>query len=217
MNKLGINTPSTIHSSDSRSDISVRHPNVEGTRRLVILISPDSDCTTATRRIWDLAKETNSSVQLLGLCRDLDQELTLRRELATVSALIRAAKVPVDMRIEIGNNWLDVVQHNYEEGDMIVCIVDELVGFRKRPLSQIMESTLHAPIYILTEQRPHGIRTIGLSRVALWLGFVLIVVSFFMLQIRIIQLPQDGFQSLLLILLLIPEFWLIYAWNSLFS
>jgi hypothetical protein len=43
-----------------------------------------------------------------------------------------------------------------------------------------------------------------------------IVGGFFILQIDITRMPRDGFQTLLLILLLVPEIWLVQFWNSLF-
>ena len=38
--------------------------------------------------------------------------------------------------------------------------------------------------------------------------------AFFILQVEDHTLPKDGFQTLLFILLLVPEIWLVQVWNS---
>lgn len=217
MNKLNVHAPSFTNLSAVESDTSIHMVNLERSRRLIVLIPPDSDCTSVTRRICKLAGEMNSDIQLLGLCKDPNQEMALRRELVTVSALIRDAKVFVEMKVEVGTNWLDAVKRNYQDGDMLVCLAERPFGIRRRPLSQILESTLQAPIYILSETKSTRSQSNVLSQVIAWAGFIGIITVFFILQVKITQLPKDWFQTLLFILLLIPEFGLIWVWNSLFS
>jgi hypothetical protein len=217
MNKLNVRAPSFTNQPAIEFLAPIHRVDLERSRRLIVLIDPDSDCASVTRRICKLASETNSDVQLLGLCRDPNQELALRRELVTVAALIRDAKVFVDMQVEVGTDWLSIVKCNYQEGDMLVCITEQPVGLRRRPLSQILESTLKAPIYVLSQTKSPQFQSGLLSQVIAWSGFIGIVAAFFILQVKISQLPKDWSQTLLFILLLIPEFGLIWVWNSLFS
>ncbi|MGE5373968.1 MAG: hypothetical protein ACM3XO_02850, partial [Bacteroidota bacterium] len=172
--------------------------------------------TLLTRRICRLAGETSSTIQLLGLCKNPIHELTLRRELATVSALIRDAKVYVEAKVEVGSDWLAIIKQNYQEGDMIVCISDQPVGIRQRPLSYMLESQLKAPIYILAETKSIQSQPSFVSRIIAWSGCIAILIGFFILQAQLVQLPNDWFQTVLFILLLIPELGLILLWNSLF-
>jgi hypothetical protein len=216
MNKQTLSTLPGTTASHVESDLQIRWSDPERSRRLIVLISLDSDCTPLTRRICRLASEMSSTVQLLGLCKDPIHEMTLRRELATVSALIRDAKVYVEAKVEIGSNWLAIVKKNYQEGDVIVCIADEPVGMRHRPLSQILESNLKAPIYILSETKSTQSQPNLLTQLFAWSGTIGIIIIFFILQMRIIQLPNDWFQTVLFILLLLPELGLILFWNSLF-
>lgn len=217
MNKHNVSVRSLTNLSSIESDGSNHSVNLERPRRLIVLVHADSDCTAVTRRIWKLANETVSDVQLLGLCRDSIQELALRRDLATMSALIQDAKVSVETKVRIGKNWLDAVKHNYQEGDMIVCLADQTIGIQRKPLSQILESNFKAPVYILSDLRSSHSQSNVSSPVIAWSGFIGIIAGFFLLQVKILQLPEDGFQTLLLIILLIPEVWLIQLWNSLFS
>jgi hypothetical protein len=216
MNKQTLSTLPGTTASHVESDLQIRWSNPERSRRLIVLISLDSDCTPLTRRICRLASETSSTVQLLGLCKDPSHELTLRRELATVSALIRDAKVYVEAKVEIGSNWLAIIKQNYQEGDMIVCISDQPVGIRQKPLSQILESNLKAPIYILSETKSIQSQSNFVSQIIVWSGSIAIIIGFLMLQVKLLQLPNDWFQTVLSILLLIPELGLILLWNSLF-
>jgi len=217
MNKLDVSAPSFTNLPAVQSDVSIDTVNLERSRQLIVLIPPESDCTGLTRRICRLASETNSDIQLLGLCRDPNQEMALRRELVTVAALIRDAKVFVDMKLEVGTDWLDMVTRNYQYGDMLVCIADQPIGIRRKPLSQILESTLKAPIYILSATQSSQSQSDLVSQLITWSGFLGIMIVFFILQIKITQLPDDWFQTLLSILVLIPQLGLILLWNSLFS
>jgi hypothetical protein len=185
--------------------------------RLIVLVPPDADCAKVTRRICKLATETKSDIQLLGLCKDPAQELALRRQLVTVSALIRDVRIFAEVTIEVGTNWLDAVKRNYQDGDAIVCITDPSIGIRQRSFSQILESTLKAPIYILSETKPSQPRSNFLLAIAAWSGFLGIIAGFFVLQIKIVQLSKDWTQAVILILILIPEFGALWLWNSIFS
>jgi hypothetical protein len=155
-------------------------------------------------------------VQLLGLSKDISQELSLRRDLATISGLIRDTKVFVETKVEIGNNWLNAVKHNYQDGDMIVCIAEKTIGIRQRPLSQVLESNFNAPVYLLSDMRPSKSQSNIFSQVIAWSGFIGIIAGFFLLEMKTVQLPDDWFRTLVSVLLLIPEFGLILLWNSLF-
>ena len=215
MNKLNIHTSTAIRTPDDESNVSLSWFPLQKTRQLIVLIPTDLDCTTMAQRVWELAQATSSDVQLLGLGKDSSQEPAVRRELVTLSALIQDVSVPVEVRVEIGTNWLEAVKHSYHEGDMIVCVAEQTTGIRQRPLSQILESSLKAPIYILSGSQTRQSESNGPSQIIAWLGFLGIMIGFFVLQVKIMQSTNDWLQTLLLILLLIPEFWLLWIWNSL--
>jgi len=217
MNKLNFPPPSLTQPSSVGSEAAIRLPDPEPSHRLMVLISADSDYSAATRRIWELANATNLTVQLLGLCRESSQEPTLRRSLVTMSALIRDAKVAVEIEVEIGTNWIEAVRRRYRTGDMVVCMADQQVGMGRRPLSQILESNLRVPVYVLSTLQPPQPRSTWLTQAIAWSGLFGIVLGFFLLEVKVTQLPRDWSQTALLILLLIPEFWLIWVWNNLFG
>jgi hypothetical protein len=216
MSKLNVHTLSPTHSSNLEVDASVRVSRPDSSHRIVVLIPPDSDCSSMTRKICKLANENNSDVQLLGLCRHPEQEMSLRRELVTVSALIRGAKVFSELKVETGNNWVNTVQHNYQPGDIIVCITDPSIGIRKKPLSELLKNTLKAQVHVLSKDKAPQYSSNALSQIIAWSGFLGITIGFFIIQVKIVELPHDWFQTVLSILSLIPELGLILFWNSLF-
>jgi hypothetical protein len=217
MNKLNAHAASFPKVVTIEAGTSIPTTEVDRSSCLIVLVPPDSDSSSFTRRLCRLATETNSNIQLLGVCSNVNQELALRRDLVTIAALIRDARVYVETRVEIGTDWLAAVKHSYQKGDMIVCIADQSVGFRRKPLSQLLESTFQAPIYILSDKKISPPESNTLSQVISWSGFLGIIIGFFFLQVKITQLPDDWFQTFLSILTLIPELGLILLWNSLVS
>src|SRR5512138_2494886 len=133
MNKLNAHAASFPKVVTIEADTSIPTSEVDRSPCLIVLVPPDSDSSSFTRRLCRLATETNSNIQLLGVCSDANQELALRRDLVTVAALIRDARVYVETRVELGTDWLAAVKQSYQKGDMIVCIADQSVGLRRRP------------------------------------------------------------------------------------
>lgn len=224
MNKLELQPSSLTHPAEPRSDISTLLPQsvsigTEHGDRLLVLVPADADYGSMIRQIWELAKTTAStSVQLLSLCKDVLEEPGLRRGLATMCALIQEGGVPVEAKVEIGTNWVDMIKRNHQKGDLVVCFAEQRTGILQRPLSQILQSNLNVRVYILSgvqaQNRP---RTNWFSQIMAWTGSVGIIVGSFLLQIRITSLPQDWAQTTLLIFSVIGEIWLIWVWNNLFS
>ena len=186
--------------------------------RLIVLVPSDLDYSSLTRRVWELAIATGKHVQFLGLCQDMAEEPSLRRQLVTISALVGDTRVTAKAKVAIGTNWVDAVKNNYQAGDIIVCFAEQRAGLFHRPLSQILESNLRAPVYILSGLYPQSAsRSSWLSQIIVWAGSLGILAGFFWLQVRVSQLPQDPAQTVLFILSAAVEIWLIWVWNSLFS
>ena len=211
MTKIDIIPPSLTSAPAS-------HSGLETTRRLIVLV-PDmeSDYIPAIHRIWELANAQHASVLLLSLYKDRRQELSLRRGLITMCAMVQAGGLRAEVNVERGTNWVDVVKRSYQTGDLIVCFAEQRAGLLHKPLSQILQSNLQIPVYILSGLYLPKPKSKWLSQVMAWSGFLGIIIGFFVLQINIVQVSKDGLQSILLILSIIPEFWLIWAWNSLFG
>lgn len=194
------------------------HTDLGPARRLIVLVPADSDHDTATHRVWELANASEARVQFLGLCKDESQEPGLRRRLAAIASLLQDGKIAAEAKVEIGTNWVDIVKRNCQSGDVIVCSAEQRTGLLNRPLSQILQSSLNIPVYILSGQRLQTLpRSNWFSQIMAWAGSIGIIIVSTFLQIRITSLPPDWVQTTLLILSVIGEAWLIWGWNSLFS
>lgn len=211
VSSLGMSTtspidPSTLHRVSSLS-----------TGRLLILVPANSDYGPAIQRIWRLATATNRGAQLMGLCRDGIQEPSLRRQLVAMSALLSDGGVSVEMKIEFGTRWSDAVRRNYQIGDIIVCFAEQGDGLLPKPSNQVLEENLDAPLWILSNLSvQRSTRPSLFSQLLLWAGLVGIIVGAFFLQTRILSWTRDGSQTFLMLLSILMEFWLLWAWNNLF-
>ena len=194
------------------------HVEPDSTHRLIVLIPDGLDFHAATPRVWELANNTRMHVQLLGLVKDVVEELSLHRSLVTMAALIQDGRIHTEAKTEIGTNWLDLVKCNYRAGDMIVCFAEQRTGLLHRPLSQMIQSRWNAPLYIMSGLCPQErTRTNWLNQFWAWSGSIGIIAVSALFQIRITSLSQDWTQTVLLIMSVLAEIWLIWGWNSLLS
>ena len=216
MTKINQLPQSITHSLEIELDQPIPGMDPERFPNLILLVPANADCTSVTRRICSLAKESNSCIQLLGLYRNTTEELALRRELAMAAALIRDARIYVEIVVEKGSDWVEAVRHSYQSGDTIVCIAEQSLGLKRKPLSEMLESNFKAPVYILSKAPAQEANPSLISKVMGFSGLIGVIGLFFFLQVRVVQVATGGLQTVLLILLLIPEIWLVKAWNSLF-
>jgi hypothetical protein len=204
----------SIPPSLTSSTASLSEP--ESARRLVVLV-PDLEWNfiPAIHRIWELADARHPRVLLISLCKDPKQELSLRA-LIILCAMLQSGRIPVETKVEIRMNWVDVVKHNYQAGDMIVCFAEQRDGLLQKPLSQILESNLTTPVYIVSGVHIPKPKSNWLTQVTAWLGSIGIIAGFGLLQVKITQVSEGWFQTILLILVVISEIWLIWVWDSQF-
>lgn len=189
----------------------------EPARRLIVLVpSQEVDLTAVTHRVWELAIATGTHIKFLSLCSDALQEPSLRRKLATMSAIVKDGNVCVEAEVVFGRNWVEAVKSRWQTGDMIVCCAEQRAGLLQKPLSQILQSDLAIPLYILSGLYPRNdLRPSWLGQAVAWLGFIAIIIGFFTLQVKIDHFLKDWIIVLQLLTTAI-EFWLIWVWNNLF-
>lgn len=201
--------------------IPVTYPNnpytaPEPIHRLVVLVPAEANYAAVTHRVLELANTLGDQILFLSLCEDEVQESSIRRQLITMSAMIRDGRVYADTRVEVGSNWVSAVRSDLHDGDMIVCFAEQRTGLLQRPLSQVLGANLNIPIYILSGLSPQKLAGLNwLSRLLGWVGFIGIIVAFFALQVRISSLSENWVQTPLLILSMLGEIGFIWGWNAL--
>jgi hypothetical protein len=186
-------------------------------RQLIVLISGvDVDISSAARRVVELATAHGGRVQILGLYQDEEREPSLRRQMVTLSSMVGGGGIPVESKIESGNDWLELVESNWNEGDAILCIGEQQRGLIQRPLYEALERKLPATIYIFTEVREKP-QPKWLASAFGWAGSLAIVALFFWGQVKLTAAQQDWRFAALLYLSIFAEAGSIWAWNSIFE
>lgn len=220
MIKLDSNIPAlTLPPASSLDASATLNSTLKVAQRLIVLIpNIEADYAPIMPRVWELAYALKCRVLFLGLCKDVLEEPGLRRALVTMAALIQDGWVSAEAKTEIGNNWLKLVKSNWREGDLIVCFAEQRTGLMQKPLGQILESKLNATVYFLSGPDLPARRSASwFSMLTLWGGFAVTAIGFFFLQVNIDRALTGGVQTVMLVLTVLVEFWLIWVWNNLFS
>lgn len=202
------------HQAFSLSNASVADP--VSVRRFIVLV-PDFeiDLNAVTSRVWELARATEANILFLGLCREPEQEMSLRRELITMSAMVREAKVSAEVDVTFEKNWAAATKSHLHANDTVVCLAEHRIGSPQRPISQALQSSFNVPLYVLsglipkTDTAPNWA-----SQIIAWGGSIAIIFGFFMIQVRIDQVIKDSSHLLFLILSTPAELGAIWIWNT---
>ena len=194
-------------------------PDLRPARRLIVLVpEPEMDTAFMAQKIWELANTLEYDIQFLGLSKDATHEPGVRRQMVTLSAMVGYENISVETKIEIGNDWLAVVKSNWHEGDVIVCFAGHNSGLARRPLSQILQTSLNATVYILSDIDPQQDQPRSWNAdIMAWTGSLGIILGFFWLQATLIQFPKQWVYMTLFYISLFLEAGSLYGWNSLFD
>jgi hypothetical protein len=136
--------------------------------------------------------------------------------MVTLSSMVGGGGIPVESKIEAGNDWFELVESNWNEGDAILCIGEQQRGLIRRPLGEALERKLHATIYIFTGVSEKSQPRWFVSALG-WAGSLVIVALFFWGQVKLIVVQQDWRFAALLYLSIFAEAGSIWAWNNIFE
>ncbi len=177
------------------------------THILVLVPSLELDLTDAARKVWELAHAGGAQVHFVSLYIDPVQEAALRRGLTTLASLVQDNGITVDIEVLPGRNWLDVV--NAHPADMIVCFPEK----KSHAFKSLAQLDPPVPLYIFSAPEKDAEAFNLPSRLAAWSGSLAILISFFFIQDRLIQVTPGGLHSLMLVLSTLVEFGSIWFLN----
>ncbi|MBI5965869.1 MAG: hypothetical protein HY863_20510 [Chloroflexi bacterium] len=222
MNKLDVSPPtftvSTVSQSEPLTHSESSQRSGPASRLIVLFPSSEMDTPDLVHRIWEIARFSKLNVLLLGLSSDYGDETQLRRKLVTMAAVIKDPHVSTEIMIGHGNDWVKQVKNIWQAGDVVACYAGHKVGLTRKPLDQILTTSLGATIYILSEyQRRETSTSTFLSKASPWLGSLAIIGGFFWAEVKIVQLPQDWAHNALIYACIVVEVILVWAWNLLFT
>ncbi|MFN8594584.1 MAG: hypothetical protein U0559_00120 [Anaerolineae bacterium] len=187
-------------------------------RRLVVLV-PDQqvDDAALAKRVWSLAVSRRLAVTYLGLARDVDAEMRLRRELSLLLALTRDDRLTVDARPVAGRSWLKALQSEVRPGDVLVCMASHQIhrwGRKDQSAAQMIEMNGVYPVLelrdvpIAVSERPSRLQL-------MWQAVPLVIIGgFFQIQVLIAQAARDWPRTALLCISVGAEVGLIWMWES---
>jgi hypothetical protein len=214
MNKLDFKSPATSLASSSAS-----HSNPETTRRLIVLFpASEIDTPDLDHQIWEIARSLKLNVLFLSLSNDYKVEAQLRRKLINMAAMIKDPFVSTDIMIGYGNDWVGQVRKVWQAGDIMACYSGQKVGLMRRPIDQVLKSSLDATVYILSDLQPVTNPISKFISTALyWLGPSTIIAGFLWAEVDIVRLPQDWAHHALIYACILVEVVLLWLWNLLFT
>ncbi len=186
-------------------------------QRLIVLV-PDQvvDDAALARRVWSLAVSRRLTVTYLGLARDADSEMRLRRELSLLQALTKDDRFKVEARPVAGRDWLKVLRAEIRPGDVVVCVASHQIerwGRKPQSAAQLIEASGLYPVLELRDvpiaapERPSRLQVV-------WQAVPLIIIGgFFQVQVLIAQAVNDWPRTALLCVTIGAEVSVIWMWE----
>jgi hypothetical protein len=180
-------------------------------RRLLVLFPPfDINLPAFAQRVWELAKATGLHILLLAQFDEAQKESKLRRDVITLSAMLKNENILVESNVLFGRDLIHLIRNHLHKGDIVVRVAEHKINS--------LESQIDSQIYILSGLVPKKDSNSNLFlQLTSITGSLAIIVGFFFLQTRIIDLTKDGVRTLFLLISLPIGFGLLWAWNSLFG
>ena len=164
-----------------------------GVSRLLVLV-PGLDMFPAefASQIRALAVERSLGVLLVGLSASREDVWAWRRSLTTLAAALNEmGDLRATIEVSTADNWIDAAQRVCREGDLIVCLRDQVFEggwpWQRQALSRALLSRIHAPVCELeagglgqtTTVRPLS------ARILSWATSLAIIAAFGVLQYAI--------------------------------
>lgn len=188
--------------------------NIESAHRLIVAV-PDSEAVfRMTYSVWELVNATGVQVKFLGPCNDTTQERSLIHTLVTMSAVANFVNVSAEPEVVFGRDWADALRSRLQTNDLVVCWNEQRKDLLRKPLSQLLQSNLDAPFYILSGLYPQNHSPSNWRiLVTAWIGFIAIILGFFIPQIKSYQFAKE-WTLILELLSTAVEFWSIWGWDN---
>jgi hypothetical protein len=192
-------------------------PSPKIQQRLIVLVPVvDGDDAELARRVWAMAVSPHLQVLFLSLCPDPAEEPRLRRRLIGMALILQNEYIPVEVRIDTGDDWVQKTLALRHPSDIVVCQAEHKIGIWGLSLGRLLKSNLSGPVYVLSGLYPRRrVRPGLLTEAICWAGSVMVVVAFFWLQVKLGMLSNDWAHTSLLYISVPVEVWLIWTWNSL--
>jgi hypothetical protein len=190
-------------------------------KRLIVLVPEGlAGNLDLAKKIYQMALRDHCDVLYLAFTDHEDNLLAVSRSMATMKALTVSELVKVNSKVTLTQNWLATLQGLYRSGDSMVCHAEQTVnnGFLKTaPIRDFLTEAFKTPIYTISGHY-HPWRVTSkkwLYGLLFWLGCLVILIGFSLLEIQIDREIQGVTRSALFLIVLTLEFGSFWVWNHL--
>jgi hypothetical protein len=188
-------------------------------RLVVLLPAQDLDGVKISRAIWSLASPRRLEVLLLTIVKDLESELSSKRDLATIGALIREPNVKVNSLVVHEKSWVKAVSRVIRPGDVIVCPAELTAaerGGKRIAMDTALINALNAPVFVVKgfyHEPPHPSFWRFLRPLPYWIVLIAIFAGFTELEMKSDLLTKGWSGQVIFSLIVIVEIIAIYYWT----
>jgi len=188
-------------------------------KRLVVIL-PDSFSSyqVFTQKIHQMALVDEREILYFAIYAE-DKKLEMERWLTTLEAITRSPQVKVQSTLIKNDIWVEKFMTELRPNDVIICpdgFRQKTGYFQSAPLQQYLSSQVSQNVRVV----PGTYRTISnqfvpwLRIAVFWIGFLVILLGFGILEINVDNMIQGFTRPLLLLILLVMEIGAIYTWNA---
>lgn len=188
-------------------------------KRLLVLVPEGfSDDVSLAEKVYQMALREHYDVLYLAFVEDSDNRMAVLRHMATLSALTAAESVVVKSVLIRSDDWIRKLKEYYHSGDRIVCLAGQTIrnGWSKKiSVRSLVEKSLDAPIVTLASVYHPWKATSRkwLYGLVFWLGCLVILAGFSLLEIQIDRGIQGLARTALISIALVVEFGAFWVWN----
>lgn len=183
--------------------------------RLVVVIAGLTEEAQLAGRILAHAQMRSLDVLLVGVCPSAREEQEVRRRLATTAAFLQLRNVPVEIMVHARRDWLSRLKAALTHADEIACYAEGDIITSRGPLSALLSRDLGLAITDLSAVQSSGdAPPLLLRQAGAWAVSLATIVGFVLVQARIADVVSGPAQSVILVLLLLPEIGLLLLWNA---
>lgn len=138
-------SPALTLSPASQSDLN------PASRLIVLCSATEAEPSRLSNQILEIANSLHLDVLLFSLSNHYGEESQLRRKLIIMSAIIKDANVSTEIVIEHGKDWVKQVKKILRTGDVLACYSNQKTGILRKPLEQVLKSSLSVPVHVLPD------------------------------------------------------------------
>ena len=189
-------------------------------KRLVVLLPGclAGNLDLAHKVFW-MAERDGCEVLYFVLVDDEEEFLPVSYSMVTMKAITSSNSLTVNAVLVKADEWLQKLNEMYRPGDRIACQAEQTVknGFlRTMPVTDYLRGALGiTPLEIHGFYRPERVQyRIWLRGLVTWLGFLLILIGFTLLEIQIDRQVQSSVATITLIFLVTAEIGALWGWDS---